>query len=127
MFNLFRSNKKPPAFSKLQTYEFREFYFRRIAQWSWMGEKTIFVIDPNAPRFITMDPWPQKIFMAADGQSTISDYVHSVAKKYRGRVPDLLDATIINEIETLLKEKIIELHRSKMRPEEVNDKSTSLK
>lgn len=126
MFNLFRLNRKIPEFDRLKGYQFQNYYFRRIAPWAWQDKFTIFVIDPNAPRFITMDPWPQKIFIAANGQLTISDYVYAVAREYRGKVPELLDGTIINEIETLLKERLIEIHESRMSPEVDNDKGKIL-
>ncbi|WP_153800645.1 hypothetical protein [Foetidibacter luteolus] len=123
MFSFFKRNKRIPPFERLKSYDYQHYYFRRIASWGWVNSSTIFVSDPNSPRVITMDPWPQKIFIAADGQKTISEYTYEVAKEYRGIIPDLLDDTIINEIETLLKEKIIELHKNKMWPDQQNNKS----
>ena len=121
MFNLFKSNNKIPVFEQLDAYASANKYFRRIAAWSWHDKRMIFVIDNHAPRLITMDPWPQKIFLAADGQKTILEYVNEVAGEYRSKVPERLDQTIIHEIETLLEEKIIELLDTKRRPEQPHD------
>jgi len=126
MFNFFKPNKKVPVFDKLINYEFADKYFKRIATWSWHDEKMIFVMDNHAPRFITMDPWPQKIFLAADGQKTIREYVHEVSGEYRDNVPDRLDQTIIHELETLLKEKIIEFQNIKQRPNPLYDQPNEL-
>lgn len=68
-----------------------------------------------------MDPWPQKVFLAATGQKTVTEYIYDVANEYRGKIPDLLDETIIHEIETLVREKIIALHPAKQRPDKLHD------
>jgi hypothetical protein len=82
MLNFLKSNKKLPPFETLKNYSKKDFFFRRIASWSWLNDNDIFVIDPNASRFITMDPWPQKIFLEANGQITIHDYIYEITKEY---------------------------------------------
>lgn len=67
------------------------------------------VVDPLGPRVLTLDPWPQTIFIAADGQQTIEAYVYHMAKQYSGKAPAGLASTILHEINTLLGYKLIEL------------------
>jgi len=74
------------------------------------------VVDPHNPRVLTLDPWPQYIFIAANGQMTITEYVRYMADKYRGHIPKLLDKTIVDEVLTLLSYGIIELVEKKQRP-----------
>ena len=116
MFNLFRSNKKLPPFPVLKNFPEKDFYFIRAASWMWTSESQIIAIDQHAPRVVTMDPWPQLIFLAAEGQKTIEEYVYFMAEQYIGKVPAKLDETIITEIQTLLKERMIVLSGTKQRP-----------
>jgi hypothetical protein len=117
MFNLFRSNKKLPPFPVLKKFPEKDSYFLRAASWMWTSESQIIAIDQHAPRVVTMDPWSQLIFLAAEGQKTIEEYVYSMAEQYIGKVPAKLDETIINEIQTLLTERMIVLSETKRRPE----------
>ncbi len=41
----------------------------------WMDKNTIVVFDHYSPRILTLDPWPQLIFIGATGQKTIWEYV----------------------------------------------------
>jgi hypothetical protein len=117
MFNLFKSNKKLPPFPFLASFPDKTRYFLRAASWMWTSESQIIAIDQHAPRIVTMDPWPQLIFLAAEGQKTIEEYVYHMAEQYIGKVPAKLDETIINEIQTLLKERMIVLSETKRRPD----------
>jgi len=102
------SNKYPP-FATLADYSAKNAYFIRVAQWYWLDNNVIAVIDPHNPRKLSMDPWPQSVFLAADGQKTISEYIYAVADRYTGEIPVQLDQIIIEEIEKLLSFRIIML------------------
>ncbi len=58
-----------------------------------------------------MDPWLQTIFLAANGQITITEFTNSMATKYgsKSSIPDGLDRTILGEIQKLVDLKIVEL------------------
>lgn len=58
-----------------------------------------------------MDPWPQLIYLEADGQKTVSEFVYDMASKYGKKqpIPEQLDSTIIQMINSLLDDKLIEL------------------
>ena len=65
------------------------------------------MIDPVKPRMLTLDPWPQIIFLAADGQLSVTEYINYVAGKYSGNIPENLDRTIIDELLKLESYQII--------------------
>ena len=118
MFELFKKKQKQlPPFETLESSEYRDKYFIRVARWGWLDRVHISITDPHGPRMFTLDAWPQLVFIAANGQMTVREYVHFVASKYSGAVPDILDQTVLNQIKTLLGYGIIELRDVKSRPE----------
>src|SRR2546430_1194553 len=98
MFNLF-NKKQLPLFEHLYLSEYQNKYFVRIAEWDWLNKENITVYDSYQPRMLTLDPWPQLVFVAANGQMTVKEYVYYMAGKYSGSVPEILDKTILNQIE----------------------------
>ena len=118
MFNLFKKKQKQlPRFEILQSSEYRDKYFVRVAQWDWLDKEHITVTDPVGPRLFTLDARPQLVFIAANGQMTVTEYIHFMAGKYSGEAPGILGQRVINQIETLLGYRIIELRDTKSRPE----------
>lgn len=107
MLNFFKNNKKL-EFNELENYEFKNKYFYRIAEWSWLNNQSISVIDSNKSRVITMDEWPQLVFLEANGDKTIEEFIYVTAAKYK-KVPKELDKVILYQITQLLKEKLINL------------------
>lgn len=103
------ATRKYPPFTALAGYVNNNAYFIRVAQWYWLENNIIAVIDPHNPRMLSMDPWPQSVFLAAEGQKTISEYIYAVADEYTGDIPGQLDQTIIEEIEKLAGFRIIML------------------
>jgi len=117
MLNFFKRKKNYPVFERLKNFSKKDLYFIRIAEWDWLNKEMITVIDPYNPRVLTFDPWPQYIFIAANGQMTIQEYIYYMADKYQGEIPALLDKTIIDEISALTDEyRIIEFSDRKQRP-----------
>ena len=117
MFFKFLKKEKPvPRFELLESSGIRNRYFIRTASWRKLDKQHVVVTDPHGPRLITLDPWPQIVFLAADGQLTVTEYIHQLATQYSGEIPLLLDKTVLDEIDTLLNYKIIALADSKMRP-----------
>ncbi|HAA12003.1 MAG TPA: hypothetical protein DCE41_10015 [Cytophagales bacterium] len=116
MAGLFR--KKPrvyPTFGALHASPFKDHYFLRLAPWDWLDRETIYVWDIHSPRMITMDPWIQLIYLDADGEKTVSEFVYHMADKYgrRETIPEALDQTILDGIENLLSDRLIELSEVK--------------
>lgn len=117
MFGFFNKKKQYRPFPRLQSYHGKSMYFIRIARWGWLNKKEIFAHDPNGPRIFTFDPWPQKLFCEAFGKWTVAEYVERVANEYKDEVPELLDDTIINELNSLLELGVIKLTEKKAFPE----------
>lgn len=119
MFN-FKLYHKPtlPTFSALAAYGRKDLYFCRVARWNWLDNTRIVVKDPHAPRMITMDPWPQLIFLDALGNLTVAGYVDYMAHRYKRNTPEKLDATIIDELEKLVQMKLVVFseHRISIQP-----------
>jgi hypothetical protein len=106
MFEFFK--KKPvvhPSFNYIKNHPLRDKYFVRLLCWDWLDDKMIHLFDNKAPRFITMDEWPQEIFLAADGQKTIEEYIYWMANLYLPNpIPSSLDKDIISVIEGMIKD-----------------------
>jgi hypothetical protein len=109
LFDFFRKKNDMPEFNHLLASPYKDKYPVRKCRWGWLDNKMIWLVDNNAPRTITLDPWPQLIYLAATGQYTITELVYNFAKKYYSKIPGELDKTILHQIETLLKEQLIEL------------------
>jgi hypothetical protein len=116
MFNFFKNKKNYPAFATLQSFTNKDLYFVRIASWDWLDEQRITITDPHNPRVFTLDPWPQVVFLEANGQLTIAETIYQLADMYSGEIPAELDATFISEIKKLVIYGIIEFSETKRAP-----------
>ena len=121
MYNLFKKTKKYPPFPVLDAFDKKDHYFIRTATWDFLNAETVYVNDPYGPRVFTMDPWPQLVFLGANGVLTVTEYVHYMADKYSGQIPSGLDKTILHELNGLLDLKIVEFSRVKQRPKREHD------
>lgn len=107
-FNFFKTSRPvAPVFEDLKKSPIAGHYFYRAAQWYWLTDDRITINDNHAPRVITLDPWPQMIFLDATDKLTISEYTDYVASKYKKQIPADLDTVILSTIERLLKERVI--------------------
>ncbi|WMJ72790.1 hypothetical protein RCC89_06385 [Cytophagaceae bacterium ABcell3] len=116
MFGLFKKKKKElPPFETLKNSDTKDKYFIRLARWDWLDQNMIHVVDNHAPRMITMDPWPQLVFLEANGQRTIHEFVYEMASQYSAKetVPEELDKTILEIIQSLVDDKLIALTNKK--------------
>ena len=64
----------------------------------------------SAPRMITMEPWHEVAFMAADGEHTVDEFVKHMAAQYEGGEPNGLRQQIHGVIDTLIDEGILRIH-----------------
>lgn len=95
-------------FQALESSELKDKYFYRIERWDWLTRDMIHVIDSKSPRFITMDYWPQKIYLEAEGQRTLAEFVNYIASKYpKSGIPNNLDKALLEEFNNLIEEKLI--------------------
>jgi hypothetical protein len=122
-FNFFQTSRPVvPAFEDLKKSPVKDSYFYRAAPWYWLSNDMITINDNHAPRVITLDPWPQMIFLHATGKLTISEYVDYVASKYKKAIPADLDSTILSMIDLLLKERVICLSEVLREPDSANNR-----
>jgi hypothetical protein len=73
-----------------------------------MGEHIV-IVDPKSPRVITLDPWLEVIFAAADGQRTTQQFIDELKTQYAGGVPAGLEVQTIQLMGKLLAEDLIRL------------------
>jgi hypothetical protein len=94
-------------------------YFHRTEVWDWLNKDMIHVIDSKAPRVITMDPWTQKIYLAATGQRTVDSYIKDMVGSFpRGGAPKGIEAFIAEEIRKLVEDEgIVALSENPVRLE----------
>ncbi|SIO42703.1 hypothetical protein [Chitinophaga niabensis] len=108
MFNFFRKKERVlPPFESLAAYPYKDKYFYRVASWQGKDKENILILDPNNPRVITLDPWPQIVFLAAKGKMTVQQYIEYMASTYTSKIPAALDDTIIYQINQLLEERLL--------------------
>jgi hypothetical protein len=118
MFRLFKKKERVlPPFNELRKSDIKDKYFVRLAQWDWLDKSMIHVKDKHRPRMITMDPWPQLVYLEAEGQKTISDFFYDIISQYTKDepIPDDLDIEILEVIDSLLKERLIELKNERIK------------
>lgn len=125
MFNFFKKKNTTPDYPQLEAFEHKDHFFIRTATWDWLNEEQVAITDSHQPRVFTLDPWHQTVFLAANGQRTVKEFVHFMAGEYSGSVPKELDQTIINSINELISFRIISFSDKKQRPEEQFDLATS--
>lgn len=89
-----------------------ESYFSRCATWHWLSPKQVAVNDSftdRAPRLITMEPWHQVVFLAADGEHTVGEFVQAMGRQYP-KPPAGLREQIHDLVRVLVGEGIVRLH-----------------
>lgn len=112
MFGLFKKRERVlPPFDDLKNSAIKDKYFFRLAQWDWLNKSMIHVKDNHRSRMITMDPWPQLIYLEADGQKTVHEFVYQTISQYAKDepIPEDLDKEILEIIDALIEDKLIAL------------------
>ncbi|WP_269236822.1 hypothetical protein [Flavobacterium flavigenum] len=83
----------------------KEKYFVRIKKWNWLNAEQISLFEKDSEgkiKMTTLDYWCQEMFLDADGQKTISEYLSILIKQFRDskmEIPIDLDKFMV---ETLL-------------------------
>ena len=98
-------------FEKINQSELKDKYFARTEKWDWLNNEMIHVMDSKSPRMITFDPWPQQIYLDAEGKMTVEEYILDFATKYpENQIPFELPNTILEQLNILIYvEKIVEI------------------
>ena len=87
-------------------------YFSRAATWSRLDQRLVVhdSFSPQAPRMITMEPWHEVAFMAADGEHTVGEFVAHMGSQYEDGMPSGLREQIHGIINELSAEGILRIH-----------------
>ena len=126
---LFNFSKKPDYIpsDEFLSNELCDKYFFRTIPFRLINSNKIVASDPESSHVITFDPWPEGIFINANGKITLKEFLIDTAKAYRGQIPPTLEKTIIEEIERLIKNNFIsvsefpvELDKSLLYPQSNN-------
>lgn len=66
--------------------QFKDQYFARCLTYDMVGDRLL-VTDNKSPRIITLDPWLEVVYAAADGQRTSSEFITKLKQQYPGGAP----------------------------------------
>jgi hypothetical protein len=87
-------------------------YFSRTACWHRLEDRLVVhdSFSQFAPRMITMEPWHEVVFMAADGEHTVDQFITHMASQYEEGEPAGLRKQIYDILRTLADEQILSIH-----------------
>ena len=111
MFSWFKKDTYPEL-DTIRSSPVRNKYFHRIAHYQWMDEQkqAVVVMHPVDAKLITMDDWPQIVFLDALGDMTVGEYTFALAKRFPRRdVTSDFDKNILYQIEQLTELGIVTL------------------
>ncbi|MDF4202619.1 hypothetical protein PXD56_06625 [Maribacter sp. SA7] len=97
MFNFFKKKILVPEFEFIKSYPHKDKYFSRTKKWDWLNSEQINLFardDVGKVKMTTMDYWSQEMFLDADGQITIEEYLNVLIKQFqdsRMKIPTDLD------------------------------------
>ncbi|WKL47495.1 hypothetical protein Q1W71_21370 [Flavobacterium pectinovorum] len=107
MLNFFKKQNEIPNFSIIKNYSKKDLYFSRSKKWDWLNDKQIFLTDNDSYgkiKMVTLDFWSQEMFLDANGQKTVTEYLTVLIKQFQKNkmeIPTDLDAFMIETLESL--------------------------
>lgn len=113
MFSFFKRKSKYPPFRVLWTFDKRNSYFIKNAEWGWRDDEHVFVTDPSSLKTTALEPWEQLVFLSANGQMTATDFVKYIADQYTDPIPATLDHVIIDALLNMAGKQLIKFSASK--------------
>lgn len=94
---LFNKKQTIPEFEFIKSYLHKDKYFSRVKKWNWLNSEHISLIEKNDEgkiKMTTLEYWPQEMFLDANGQLTIADYLNVLIKQFQDsnmEIPNDLD------------------------------------
>ncbi len=116
MFNFFKKKGKYPDFRILNSFHRKNFYLLRNAEWASVDDENILVTDPATLGVYSFNQWPRAVFVSANGETTVEQFIYFMADQYPEKIPNNLDHVIIFEIFELEKKGLILLSKEKQVP-----------
>ena len=123
MLNFFNKRKGTSLseFNFIKDFNEKDYFFGRTKKWKWINSEEIVLFDKDSEgniKLLSLDYWLQEMFLDADGQKTIFEYLPILIKQFKDskmEVPSDLDKFMI---ETLLHLKdelnVIDFYNSKI-------------
>ncbi|WP_100616414.1 hypothetical protein [Confluentibacter citreus] len=105
MFSFLKKKKDLPEFDFIKSYSEKEKYFVRTKKWNWLNPEQITFLEKDSDgkvKMTTMDYWHQEMFLDADGQKTISEYLSVLINQFRDSKMDIPSDLDKFMVETLL-------------------------
>lgn len=110
MFSFFKKKQEIPDFKEIKTYSQKDMYFVRTKNWTWVNKEQIALLEKSnnqKVKMITLEFWSQEMFLDADGEKTISEYLKVLIKQFQNdkmEVPPDLDVFMIETLTSLHKD-----------------------
>jgi hypothetical protein len=86
-------------------------YFLRTATHDLVDGR-VAIFDSKRPRVVTLDVWPESIFLAADGQRTMNEFIADVRAQRGSDAPADLAVQATGQLLSLVKEGLVKLTSS---------------
>ena len=83
-------------------------YIVRYARYDIIDDHML-AYDQDNPRVVTMDPWFEVIYAAADGQRTVSEFIAQISSEYPDGAPAGLSQQISGFVDKMVTEGLIRL------------------
>ena len=105
MFNFLKKKNELPEFDFIKSYSDKGKYFVRTKKWNWLNPEQITLLEKDSDgklKMTTMDFWHQEMFLDANGQKSISEYLGVLINQFKDskmEIPSDLDRFMV---ETLL-------------------------
>jgi hypothetical protein len=82
----FKRKQQKPEFNFIDKYASKDMYFYKIKPWGMLDQETIFIGDKDDSgkiKMITLDYWPQEMFLDATREIEICDYLNVLVKQFQ--------------------------------------------
>lgn len=89
-------------------------YFSRNTLYTMLNEKVV-LVERDRPGMVTMDEWPQLVFLRADGEHKVADLISDIATQYQGGPPPGLPEQTRRIVLDLVQRGYLVLHKQKRR------------
>lgn len=106
--NARKSAENEPTPQKPRAVAMTKRYPSRCATFRMMDNHVVATAN-DRPALITLDPWPEMVFLASDGEHTIEEMNAVFSKGYPNGAPKELESTVSSVITQLQKEGLITL------------------
>lgn len=85
-----------------------EKYFIRAATYD-VVDGALVITDPNRPRIVTVDPFPEIIFAAATGERTVGEFVDQLREQWGPEAPQNLSSQVEDQLRRLVDEGLVQV------------------